>query len=83
MRVNVYAEELTSDFCVVTTEAEGKVFYGVRLFLESSPKLHFKPTDDDRSAVTIWARPGPDGLHKLADILSNMGLALDKKANSL
>lgn len=55
MRVNVYEEELTTEIVVVPTTAEtGEVFYGVRIFLESSNKLHNRPDDDDRSAVTIW-----------------------------
>jgi hypothetical protein len=54
MRINVYAEELTSETEWITKKLEdGRVFYAVRLFLESSPKLHHG-ADDDRSAITFW-----------------------------
>lgn len=59
MRVNVYAEELTSMTELVTkvvdagTPAE-RTFYGVRIFLNSPIELHHSPNDDDRSAVTFW-----------------------------
>ena len=54
MRVNVYAEELTTQVEWVTKENEGRRFYGIRIFLESSDKLHNTVADDDRSAITFW-----------------------------
>lgn len=55
MRINVYAEELTHDVEVFQkTSDTGRVFFGVRFYFHSSPLLHFKPGDDDRSAVTFW-----------------------------
>ncbi len=60
MRINVYAEELfepgdaRSVERVQTTTSEGRTFYGARFYLKSSIALHDTPTDDDRSAVTIW-----------------------------
>jgi hypothetical protein len=62
MRVNVYSEELTDDIQLIEKrdiagEDGGLItFHGVRLFLESSDKMHRTPTDDDRSAVTFWFR---------------------------
>jgi hypothetical protein len=56
MRVNLYEEELTDEIKLVTTEAEGRTFYGVRFFLASANELHHTASDDDRSAVTFWLR---------------------------
>lgn len=54
MRINIYAEELTNEVEMVKKVTEGKTFYGLRLFLESSQLLHQTATDDDRSAITFW-----------------------------
>ncbi len=56
MRVNIYEEELDDDVQIVETTPldSGTTFYGVRVFLKSSPALHDTPEDDDRSAVTFW-----------------------------
>ena len=59
MRVNVYSQELTEEIELVKKEGINKdgateEFIAVRLFLESSDKLHAEPGDDDRSAVTFW-----------------------------
>lgn len=59
MRVNVYAEELTTDTEavhreVVQEDGTSRHFYGVRLFLESPDALHHSAYDDDRSGVTLW-----------------------------
>lgn len=64
MRVNIYAEELTDEFEVVTTEADnGRLFYGIRVYLESSEKLHHTKDDDDRSAITFWIPWTANGGH--------------------
>ena len=64
MRVNVYAQEITSRLEIVTATAENTraTFYGLRFYLESSDKL-FPPKhpDDDSSAVTFWIKSGKDG----------------------
>ena len=66
MRINVYEEELTSEVDVVsTTTSENKTFYGVRMFYKSHPDLHHTPTDDDRTAITLWV-----GDHAMADQLA-------------
>lgn len=59
MRINVYAEELTTEvrsvIKTVTDEEFGtRSFYGIRMFLKSPEELHSSPTDDDRSAITFW-----------------------------
>lgn len=65
MRINVYAEEMTDRVELVTKEAEGKVFTGVRFYLElpvtipsgnvAGPFIHHEG-DDDSSAVTFWGK---------------------------
>lgn len=54
MRINVYGEELTHQSEIVHKVVDQRNFYGVRMFLESSPFLHQTKKDDDRSAVTFW-----------------------------
>lgn len=62
MRINVYHEELTREVEVAHAEPRpGKRFVGVRFLLESSPKLHHTPDDDDRSAVTLWVGSHEEG----------------------
>jgi len=59
MRVNVYAEEYPTDRRVERvrkTADTGRVFFGVRIFLESPDALHDSPDDDDRSAITFWGQ---------------------------
>lgn len=63
MRINVYAEELTTETEVVTKtvtddEFGERVFYGIRVFLKSPDALHHSEEDDDRSAITFWLRWG-------------------------
>lgn len=87
MRVNVYGEELTSRIEVVTKEADGYTFYGLRFWIKfpnSDWWVHRKvdgENDDDSSAVTFWA----DDRHTLLDILqqgmdqlaASMGISLE------
>jgi hypothetical protein len=59
VRINVYAEELTTETELVTkTVTDDKfgtrTFYGIRMYLKSPDELHHDPVDDDRSAVTVW-----------------------------
>ena len=69
MRMNVYAEELTTETEKVTKLAEntGITYTGVRIFLKSPDELHHTAEDDDRSAITFW---GPK--EKLREMLHNM-----------
>lgn len=75
MRINVYGEELTYQHEVVHKIVDGRNFYGIRMFLESSPFLHATAKDDDRSAVTLWvpwtAKDGND-FGKLVSILGSL-----------
>jgi hypothetical protein len=55
MRINVYAEELTSETDLIIKPVIHRAnFYAVRMFLKSPAELHHDPSDDDRSAITIW-----------------------------
>lgn len=56
MRINVYHEELTSEFVFVEKHIEetDKTYYGFRMFLKSHPDVHHTPIDDDRTAITLW-----------------------------
>lgn len=55
MRINVYSQELTSEVALVSkTDERGVTHYGVRVFFDGSPRLHNRPDDDDRSAITYW-----------------------------
>jgi hypothetical protein len=60
VRINVYAEELTTETKFVTKIVDGRRSYGIRLWLESSDRLHHTEADDDRSAITFWV-PWFDG----------------------
>jgi hypothetical protein len=54
MRINVYAEEMTSEAEIVKKTVNQQLFYGVRIFLKSPKELHYGTSDDDRSAITFW-----------------------------
>lgn len=55
MRINIYSQELTTEVTLVSTVADTGIPYaGVRFMLHSSPMLHNRAADDDRSAVTFW-----------------------------
>lgn len=84
MRVNVYAEEIRDEIKVIRKPEhgpEGRVFLGIRLYLESSTKLHHTEKDDDRSAITIWVpwtkEKGNDKT-KLAIILRKMAYEIEQ-----
>lgn len=65
MRVNVYAEEITDRVEIISKEIDGKVFTGVRFYLElpatingqqhQGPFIHSEG-DDDSSAITFWGK---------------------------
>lgn len=50
MRINVYSQELEREVAIV----EKKGYKGVRLYFDGSSRLHYRPDDDDRSAITYW-----------------------------
>lgn len=55
MRINVYSQELTREVKLVSKSDErGTVHWGVRIYFDGSPRLHNRPDDDDRSAITYW-----------------------------
>jgi hypothetical protein len=55
VRINVYSQELTKEVSLVKKTSENGVeHFGVRLFFDGSPRLHNRPDDDDRSAITYW-----------------------------
>lgn len=81
MRVNVYSQELTSHHELVRSEGkndagEPAVFYGIRLYLESAPTLHYTAEDDDRSAVTLWLPKSAHRIEALAMTLESMAEAV-------
>ena len=85
-RLNVYAEELTSETEVVTKtvtddEFGTRTFYGLRFFLKSPPELHHSPEDDDRSAITLWVKwtkaDGTD-ITLIGDLLDNLKMRLSE-----
>jgi hypothetical protein len=59
MRIQVYEEELGEGVqLIVKRSTQGEPFYGLRIWLKTAQPLldHSTPEDDDRSAVTFWAR---------------------------
>ncbi len=69
MRIQVYSEELGEGVQVVEqVSRNGERFYGLRVWLKSPAEIleHSTPEDDDRSAVTFWARSEYE-LYLLAD----------------
>ena len=55
MRMNVYAEEITTRIEVVKKKAEGIEFFGLRIHLLTHENMvPPKHQDDDTSAVTFW-----------------------------
>jgi hypothetical protein len=80
MRINVYAEELTTECIFITKVVDNRTFYGIRLFLQSSPELHYTlPRQfgreigliDGRSAITFWVpwRAGENHHYQLLETL--------------
>lgn len=66
MRVNIYAEEMTSRVEIIAKEIDGHTFTGCRFYLElpatlpdgtqvQAPFMHHAG-DDDSSAVTFWGK---------------------------
>jgi hypothetical protein len=90
MRINVYAEELTTETEWVSKVMEdGRVFYAIRLFLKSAPELHHRVNDDDRSAITLWVPwtkaegNKPEVLEATAQVLYETALRLREHIRSL
>lgn len=85
MRINVYAEELTTECEVVTKvvtddEFGTRTFYGIRHYLHSPDVLHHSKDDDDRSAITYWVewkREYGHNFNTLDILFDNLTLQLD------
>ena len=67
MRVNVYSQELTDEVLLVVKPSNtGVTYHAAQLMLQSSPRLHPPPQDDDRSAVTFWMPKSPERREQMA-----------------
>jgi len=84
MRINVYAEELTTRTEVVTKSPANLpdvTFYGIRFYLVSPDELHNDPDDDDSSAITLWVpwtRSAGHDFNLVEDVLRGLGESLDQ-----
>ena len=90
-RINVYAEELTPETALVTktvndAEFGERTFYGLRVFFHSPDQLHHSVEDDDRTAITFWARwtkaQGTD-FKVIAEMLRGLTDRLNEAVNSV
>lgn len=69
MRINVYSQELTEEvYSLQKTADTGVVYSAVQIMLDSSPRLHHAPDDDDRSAVTFWLPKSKERREQLAKL---------------
>lgn len=77
MRINVYSQELTTEINTVEKKSNtGLTYSAVQLMLHSSPMLHASPSDDDRSAVTLWLPKSNRRREELANTLERMAQAV-------
>jgi len=86
MRINVYTEELepkndpraeivVAEYISSRTGQPMKNF-GLRIYLQSAPELHFIPgRDDDRSAVTFWCGPKENNVFKFLNEIGKIAYA--------
>lgn len=66
MRVQIYSEELGEGVELIEQRSrQGETFLGLRIWLKTPQALldHSTPEDDDRNAVTFWARSREDLQH--------------------
>lgn len=86
MRLNLYSQELILDDSdraleIVTKESDtGVVYSGIRLFLHSSERLHDRPDDDDRSAITWWLPRSAKNRRAVIALFNQMALMVDDVA---
>jgi hypothetical protein len=76
MRVQVYSEEIGEGVEIIEQKSrQGDTFFGLRIWLKTCQPLldHSTPEDDDRSAVTIWARSHEE----LRDLVGEMQAAVE------
>lgn len=55
MRINVYGEEIRDKVELIKKAVDQRLFVGVRIYLESSPRLHHSDNDNDETGITFWA----------------------------
>lgn len=73
MRINVYSQELTEEVITVEkTSDTGVVYSGIRTVLDGSPRLHYRPDDDDRSGITFWLPRSPERREAIAVMFDRM-----------
>jgi len=91
MRVNVWAEELTERCEVLHKEVHGKMFIGIRLYLElpvtknlgEGVVIHkgpfmMKHDRDNSAAITIWGENKSELLHVLANMHNKVAETSEK-----
>ena len=82
MRINIYAEELTSQIEIVRKPVNQDLFRGVRLYLASPEILHHSIDDNDQSAVTVWVpwtRKKGHEYNTVINLLRDMANLLEKE----
>lgn len=82
MRINIYSQELITDYAEAPdhpayeldtkTSNTGLTYSAVRMFLHSSERLHHPPEDDDRSAITFWLPRSRDRRDFLAETFEEL-----------
>ena len=82
MRLNIYHHEtptMVERHELVTKEAEGRTFYGIRFYTE--PPLMDMPGDDDSSALTLWAMPNGDTtfLRRIAEAIHEHAAEIENR----
>jgi hypothetical protein len=86
MRVNVYSQELITDYgglsgpvteMVSQAANTGVTYSAVRLYLHSSFLLHHPPADDDRSAITFWLPRSLERRRKLSSVFRELARMID------
>src|SRR3990167_4417433 len=97
MRLNVYTEELLpldkgNDPVVAeivhadyTSSRTGNPMrnYGLRIYLKSSPDLHYvPPRDDDRSAVTFWCGDKESNVFDFLEAVGSFARSVRKAENT-
>jgi hypothetical protein len=83
MRINIYAEELTTRQEIVVKEVEGTRFYGVRQYLKThEDMIPPKHRDDDSSAVTFWFHHYNDAQSWVSQIHNTIVLATPQESAS-
>ena len=60
MRINIYEEEMGEGVQLIRKDNVNgnETFYGLRVWLKSPKEIldHSTPEDDDRCAITFWAK---------------------------